>query len=109
MLYVVPTPIGNLSDFTYRAVEVLNAVDYILAEDTRVSAKLLKHYEIRKPLKAFHAHNEHKALIQHIEALKSGQNIVKCAISIPPTRNYAVLHNSLLARTLVYVLITFMC
>lgn len=75
MLYIVPTPIGNLSDFTYRAVEVLKAVDYILAEDTRVSIKLLKHYEIQKPLKAFHAHNEHKATSQHIEALKAGQNI----------------------------------
>ena len=75
MLYIVPTPIGNLSDFTYRAVEVLKNVDYILAEDTRTSIKLLKHYEITKPLKSFHAHNEHHVLDQHIQALQSGQDI----------------------------------
>jgi len=59
-LYIVPTPIGNLKDITLRAIEVLKNVDLILAEDTRVSAKLLKHYQISKPLIAHHSHNEHK-------------------------------------------------
>ena len=59
-LYLVPTPIGNLGDMTYRAVEVLKEVDLILAEDTRTSGYLLKHYEIGTPAQSFHAHNEHK-------------------------------------------------
>jgi 16S rRNA (cytidine1402-2'-O)-methyltransferase len=65
MLYIVPTPIGNLKDMSFRAVEVLQAVDFILAEDTRTSAKLLTHYNIRKPLSAYHQHNEHK-IVQHL-------------------------------------------
>src|SRR5690554_5293830 len=72
-LYLVPTPIGNLQDFTYRAVEVLNTVDLILAEDTRTSSKLLKHYNISKPLTAFHQHNEHKSLDKIIDKLNSGE------------------------------------
>jgi 16S rRNA (cytidine1402-2'-O)-methyltransferase len=75
MLYIVPTPIGNLADLTYRAVETLNTVDYILAEDTRTSSHLLKHYQISKPLKSFHAHNEHKTFEHHIDVLKEGGNI----------------------------------
>lgn len=74
-LYLVPTPIGNLQDFTYRAVEVLNTVDFILAEDTRTSSKLLKHYNISKPLTAFHQHNEHKSLDKIIDKLNSGSTI----------------------------------
>ncbi|HLU84044.1 MAG TPA: 16S rRNA (cytidine(1402)-2'-O)-methyltransferase [Vicingaceae bacterium] len=74
-LYLVPTPIGNLQDFTYRAVEVLNTVDLILAEDTRTSSKLLKHYNIGKPLTAFHQHNEHKSLDKIIDKLNSGSTI----------------------------------
>lgn len=74
-LYLVPTPIGNLQDFTYRAVEVLNTVDLILAEDTRTSSKLLKHYNISKPLTAFHQHNEHKSLDKIIDKLNSGSTI----------------------------------
>lgn len=69
-LYLVPTPIGNLKDMTFRAVEVLKAVDLILCEDTRTSGKLLKHYEIQRPLQSYHQHNEHKiteALINRIE------------------------------------------
>lgn len=72
MLYIVPTPIGNLKDFTFRAVEVLSEVDKILAEDTRVTSKLLSHYHISKPLISYHDHNEHRILEKIIEELKSG-------------------------------------
>lgn len=75
MLYIVPTPIGNLKDITLRALEVLRDVDLILAEDTRVSGKLLRHYEISKPLFSYHDHNEHQILKNVIEKLKSGINI----------------------------------
>ena len=60
-LYIVPTPIGNLQDITYRAVEILFSVDLILAEDTRVSKKLLAHYKIATQMTSYHMHNEHKA------------------------------------------------
>lgn len=75
MLYVIPTPIGNLEDVTLRAIRLLGSVDFILAEDTRTSSKLLQHLEIDTPLKAFHAHNEHKVLDQYLQALQSGQEI----------------------------------
>jgi 16S rRNA (cytidine1402-2'-O)-methyltransferase len=75
VLYIVPTPIGNLGDITYRAVEVLSSVDLILAEDTRVTKRLLDKYEIRTPLKAYHAFNEHQATEKIIEELQSGKNI----------------------------------
>ncbi len=65
MLYIIPTPIGNLKDITFRAIEVLKSVDLILAEDTRNTIKLLNHYEIICPLTPFHQHNEHQVL-QHI-------------------------------------------
>lgn len=65
MLYLVPTPIGNLKDITLRAVEVLQQVEVILAEDTRTSAKLLNHYHIQTPISSYHQHNEHK-IVQHI-------------------------------------------
>ena len=74
-LYLVPTPIGNLGDMTIRGLEVLKNVDFILAEDTRTSGKLLKHYEIVKPLKSHHAHNEHHQLEKTIEELQSGKKI----------------------------------
>jgi 16S rRNA (cytidine1402-2'-O)-methyltransferase len=73
-LYIVPTPIGNLEDMTLRAIRVLKEVDVILAEDTRNSIKLLNHFEIKKPLQSFHAHNEHKAKDQIIEQLIRGKN-----------------------------------
>jgi len=72
-LYLVPTPIGNLEDMTYRAVTILNQVDVILAEDTRTSGKLLKHYDIKKPLQSFHIHNEHKKVQSVIEELNNGK------------------------------------
>lgn len=74
-LYFVPTPVGNLEDMTFRAVKILKEVDYILCEDTRNSGILLKHFEISKPLKSYHLHNEHQATDKVIEDLKNGQNI----------------------------------
>jgi len=71
-LYVVPTPIGNLKDMTFRAIEVLKNVDLILAEDTRTSGKLLKHFEIETPQRSYHMHNEHKVVAQLIQQLKAG-------------------------------------
>lgn len=76
-LYLIPTPIGNLGDMTYRAVEVLKSVDLILAEDTRTSGFLLKHYQIPTQSQSFHAHNEHKKVEEVIKRLKSGQDIAQ--------------------------------
>ncbi|MFT4848000.1 MAG: 16S rRNA (cytidine1402-2'-O)-methyltransferase [Sediminicola sp.] len=74
-LYIVPTPIGNLKDMTFRAVEVLQEVDLILAEDTRTSAKLLKHFEITTHMHSHHMHNEHKTIQGIVERLKAGDTI----------------------------------
>ena len=74
-LYIVPTPIGNLKDMTFRAIEVLKQVDLILAEDTRTSGKLLKHFEINTPLQSHHMHNEHKTIDGLLTKLKSGLTI----------------------------------
>ncbi len=74
-LYLVPTPIGNLEDITLRALEILKTVDLILAEDTRTSGKLLKHYEILTPLQSHHMHNEHKMLPALIAKLRAGAEI----------------------------------
>lgn len=71
-LYIIPTPIGNLKDITLRALEMLQEVDVILAEDTRQTSKLLKHYNIEKKLIAHHQHNEHQKIERVIEELKSG-------------------------------------
>jgi 16S rRNA (cytidine1402-2'-O)-methyltransferase len=73
MLYLVPTPIGNLKDITLRALEVLQQVDVILAEDTRTTSKLLNHYQIQKPLTPYHQHNEHKILQHLIDQLTAGK------------------------------------
>ena len=75
MLYLVPTPIGNLDDMTFRAIDTLRMCDVILSEDTRTSGKLLKHYNIDRPLWSFHAFNEHKALKGIIDHLQQGKNI----------------------------------
>ena len=74
-LFIVPTPIGNLEDITLRAVRVLKEVDLILAEDTRTSGKLLKHFDISTPMQSHHMHNEHKMVERIIERLKSGETI----------------------------------
>lgn len=75
MLYIVPTPLGNLKDITLRAIEVLQSVDLILCEDTRTSSKLLLHYQIKKPLSPYHQHNEHKILTHLIEQLQAGKTM----------------------------------
>lgn len=74
-LYIVPTPIGNLKDITLRAIEVLKEVDLILAEDTRTSGKLLKHFNINTPTQSHHMHNEHKTVDAIVQKLKSGISI----------------------------------
>lgn len=75
MLYLVPTPIGNLQDITLRALEVLKTVDLILAEDTRNSARLLSHYNIQKQLTPYHQHNEHKVLQHLVDQLVAGKTM----------------------------------
>ena len=75
MLYIVPTPIGNLADMTFRAVEVLKDVDLILAEDTRTSSVLLQHYQISKPLSPYHQHNEHKIVDHLTQQLLAGKKM----------------------------------
>ena len=72
-LYIVPTPIGNLEDMTFRAIKTLKGVDMILAEDTRTSGKLLKHFEIQTPMQSHHMHNEHKTVDTIVRRLQSGE------------------------------------
>jgi len=73
-LFIVPTPIGNLEDMTFRAIRVLKEVDFILAEDTRTSGKLLKHFEVSTQMHSHHMHNEHKTLEMIVNRLKQGEN-----------------------------------
>ena len=75
LLYLVPTPIGNLQDITFRAVEILKTVDVILAEDTRTSSKLLQHYGINTRVESYHIFNEHKIVERLIERLKKGEKM----------------------------------
>ena len=75
MLYIVPTPIGNLKDITLRALDVLKAVDLILAEDTRTSSHLLNYYQVTKPISPYHQHNEHKVLQHLIDQLVAGKKM----------------------------------
>ena len=74
MLYIVPTPVGNLNDITLRSLEILKSVDVILAEDTRTSFKLLQHYGISKPISPYHQHNEHKIVPHIADQLLAGKN-----------------------------------
>jgi len=76
-LYLVPTPIGNLEDMTFRAIKVLKEVDFILAEDTRTSGKLLKHYEIATQMHSHHMHNEHKSVNGVVQRIQNGET---CAL-----------------------------
>ena len=75
MLYLIPSPIGNLADITFRAIDILKSVDLILAEDTRTSAVLLNHYQVQKPITPYHQHNEHKILIHLTEQLAAGKTM----------------------------------
>ena len=75
MLYIVPSPIGNLADITFRAIDVLRSVDLILAEDTRTSTVLLNHYQVQKPITPYHQHNEHKILAHLTEQLAGGKTM----------------------------------
>ncbi len=75
MLYIVPTPIGNLADMTFRAVDILKQVDLILAEDTRTSGVLLKHYSISRPMHAYHQHNEHKVAERLAQEMLEGKKM----------------------------------
>lgn len=74
-LYVVPTPVGNLDDMTFRAIQVLKEADLVLAEDTRTSGILLKHFEIKKPMQSHHKFNEHKTVESVINRLKAGETV----------------------------------
>jgi 16S rRNA (cytidine1402-2'-O)-methyltransferase len=75
LLYLVPTPLGNLQDITLRALEVLKEVDFILCEDTRTSKKLLQHYQITKPLTPYHQHNEHRVADHLVTQMQAGKKI----------------------------------
>lgn len=75
MLYVVPTPVGNLEDMTLRAIRILKEVEVILAEDTRVSRRLMDHYEISTHMRPYHAHNEHRAVESLVEELRMGKDL----------------------------------
>ncbi|WP_172917899.1 16S rRNA (cytidine(1402)-2'-O)-methyltransferase [Capnocytophaga canis] len=72
-LYLIPTPIGNLEDITLRALRLLKEVDMILAEDTRTSSKLLKHYDIATPMQSYHMHNEHKVVDYWVQRIRNGE------------------------------------
>ena len=74
-LYLIPTPIGNLEDITLRAVRLLKEVDIILAEDTRTSSKLLKHYDIHTPMQSYHLFNEHKVVDSWVQRIKGGTTV----------------------------------
>jgi 16S rRNA (cytidine1402-2'-O)-methyltransferase len=75
VLYIVPSPIGNLQDITFRAVEVLKNADLVLAEDTRTSSRLLQHYQIVKPITPYHQHNEHKVVQHLVDQLRAGKTM----------------------------------
>ncbi len=75
MLYLIPTPIGNLGDITFRAVEILKKVDLIIAEDTRTSSVLLQHYHVQKPISPYHQHNEHRIVTHLAEQMSADKTI----------------------------------
>lgn len=74
-LYIVPTPVGNLEDITFRALRILKEVELILAEDTRTTKNLLRHFDIATPLQAYHMHNEHKAVENIVQKMLSGSSL----------------------------------
>ena len=83
-LILAPTPIGNLNDITFRVIEVLKSADLILAEDTRVSKKLMQHFDIQTPMVSHHAHNEHQSINKWVERIKAGETIVLISDSGTP-------------------------
>jgi len=98
LIYLIPTPIGNLEDMTLRAIRLLKEVDLILAEDTRVSQKLLSHYEIRTPMQSFHMHNEHKKVNQIIDQARLGRTIALISDAGTPgisDPGYLLVHHAL--------------
>lgn len=98
MIYLIPTPIGNLEDMTLRAIRLLKEVDLILAEDTRVSQKLLSHYEIKTPMQSFHMHNEHKKVNQIIDQARLGRTIALISDAGTPgisDPGYLLVHHAL--------------
>ncbi|MBR2301627.1 MAG: 16S rRNA (cytidine(1402)-2'-O)-methyltransferase, partial [Bacteroidaceae bacterium] len=76
ILYVVPTPVGNLEDITMRAIRILREADFILAEDTRTSAKLMKHFEVQVPMYSHHKFNEHKTVGSLVERIRNSEKHV---------------------------------
>ena len=75
MLYIVPTPVGNMEDITLRALKVLREADLILAEDTRTSGLLLKHFDIKRPMQSYHKFNEHQTVARIVERLQAGEEV----------------------------------
>ncbi len=84
-LYIIPTPIGNLEDITFRAIRLLKEADLVLAEDTRISKKLFSHYNIKTDLYSYHTYNEHKVLSKYLSRLKSGECIALISDAGTPT------------------------
>ncbi len=84
-LYIIPTPIGNLEDITFRAIRLLKEADLVLAEDTRTSKKLFSHYNIKTELYSYHTYNEHKVLSKYLSRLKSGECIALISDAGTPT------------------------
>lgn len=107
MIYLIPTPIGNLEDMTFRGVRLLKEVDLILAEDTRTSQKLLNHYAILTPMKSFHMHNEHHKVAQILERVKQGETIALISDAGTPgisDPGYLLVHEALKLDLRVYCL-----
>ena len=98
MIYLIPTPIGNLEDMTLRGIRLLKEVDLILAEDTRTSQKLLNHYEIKTSMQSFHMHNEHKKVAQVIQEVLRGKTIALISDAGTPGMSdpgYLLVHEAL--------------
>ena len=91
MLYIVPTPIGNLQDITLRALEILKQVDLILAEDTRTSSKLLNHYSIVCPITPYHQHNEHQVTQHLVNQLLQGKKMAMISEAVLSSANRATI------------------
>ena len=90
-LYIVATPIGNLDDITFRAVEILKTVDVILAEDTRHSKRLMNHYDIATPMRAFHEHNETQKSAAMINELLAGKTMALISAMVFPANNSLII------------------